>query len=131
MKYRVSTQQLKRYVYLVDIRIALRVCKRVENCVEFVEHFDNFHGALGTRICGAIRRKSNDARKHECDTLISLRIYRSLMSKLVSDTLRQHRVEETICHLLLALELTVRLLELVGEDFEVARQFVFRLELLG
>lgn len=73
-------------IYLVNIWITFRVCKWVENCIEFIEHFDNFHSAFSTCICCTILTKSNNAWKHQCHASITFWIYRALMSKFICNT---------------------------------------------
>lgn len=61
-------------MYLVNIRIAFRVCQRIEDCVEFIEHFYNFHSALGTCVYSTVLTEAHNAGEHQCHGVVSLSV---------------------------------------------------------
>lgn len=64
--------------HLVDVQVALGVGQRIEDCVELVEHFHNFHGALGIRVGRAVLAKAHNAGEHQRYGVVAVKINRSI-----------------------------------------------------
>lgn len=67
--YRVSV-----CTHFVYVEVALGVGEGIEDRVEFVEHFHNFHGALGIRVGRTILAKADNAGEHERYRVVAVKI---------------------------------------------------------
>lgn len=81
------------YIYLINIGILFGIGQHVESRVEFVEHIDDLHSAVGIRMSGAISAKADYPGEQEGNAIVLLRRHRSRVPELVRHRDGKHRVE--------------------------------------